>query len=155
VDHEGKDTHLGGTSLVELDGTLLHLGVRVKGVPAIVDSAVSEVTDEFTLAGDITHDELQEETEANDLAPAFLRDSGESTESRRDIREAEARVVDVSGKTDTGRGDEVTGDGKHGDTSVLELDLTKAVEAALRGVAQQTQGVEEAKLWQRNKKDQM
>jgi hypothetical protein len=36
VDHKGKDSHLGGTALVELDGTLLELGLLIKGVPAEV-----------------------------------------------------------------------------------------------------------------------
>jgi hypothetical protein len=34
----GQDSHLGGTALVELDGTLLELGLFIEGVPAEVDS---------------------------------------------------------------------------------------------------------------------
>jgi hypothetical protein len=30
VDHKGKDSHLGGTTLVEFDGTLLQLGFLCK-----------------------------------------------------------------------------------------------------------------------------
>jgi len=32
VNHQGKHTHLGGTALVKLDGTLLELGFFIKSV---------------------------------------------------------------------------------------------------------------------------
>ena len=39
--------------------------------------------------------------------------------------------VDVAAKTDTRSGGDVSEDGKHRHTAVLELDLTKAVKAVL------------------------
>ena len=44
VDHKGQHTHLGSTSLVQLDGTLLELGFLIEGVPAEVDESVSVVS---------------------------------------------------------------------------------------------------------------
>lgn len=44
VHHEAKDTHLGGTSVVEFDSTLSHLGLVIELVPAKVDVTVSPVT---------------------------------------------------------------------------------------------------------------
>ena len=52
VDHKTEETHLGGTAVVELDGTLLELGFFVKRVPAKVEVSVSEVTREFS-SGDV------------------------------------------------------------------------------------------------------
>jgi hypothetical protein len=52
VDHKGKDSHLGGAALVELDGTLGELGLGIEGVPSVVDGSVTEVTNK----GDVTHD---------------------------------------------------------------------------------------------------
>jgi hypothetical protein len=60
VNQKGKDTHLGGTALVELDGTtalveldgtLLQLGLLVEGVPSEVDVVITEVADEFSSGG--------------------------------------------------------------------------------------------------------
>ena len=62
--HESEDSHHGGTALVELNGTLLELGLRIEGVPAKVDGSVAEVTDVLTRSGDVTHDHLEEEDEA-------------------------------------------------------------------------------------------
>eukprot|EP00529_Nitzschia_sp_RCC80_P036396 CAMPEP_0113474770 /NCGR_PEP_ID=MMETSP0014_2-20120614/18766_1 /TAXON_ID=2857 /ORGANISM="Nitzschia sp." /LENGTH=197 /DNA_ID=CAMNT_0000367649 /DNA_START=351 /DNA_END=944 /DNA_ORIENTATION=+ /assembly_acc=CAM_ASM_000159 len=41
VDHQCQETHLGGTAVVELDGTLGELGGFVEGVPAEVDESVT------------------------------------------------------------------------------------------------------------------
>ena len=45
VDHQSKDTHHGGTAVVELDGTLLELGLLVEVIPAEVDVSITEITD--------------------------------------------------------------------------------------------------------------
>ena len=82
----------------------------------------------------------------NDLADSLLGHSAQGTESVGDITEGGSRVVDVARKTDAGGGGEVSSNGKHGDTSVLELDLTEAAEASLTGTVQHTSRVVEAKL---------
>jgi hypothetical protein len=40
VDHKGKDTHHGGTAIVELNGTLLGLRRGIKSVPAKVNGTI-------------------------------------------------------------------------------------------------------------------
>jgi hypothetical protein len=145
VDHEGKDSHHGGTALVELDGTLLHLGLLIKGIPSIVDGVVTEVTDEFS-SGDVLHDsELKETNQGNNLANSGSRDGVEGGETIWDIGKGEARVVNVSGETDPSLSDEVSDDGEHGDTSVLDLDVTETVELLLVTVGDQAEGIEESK----------
>jgi hypothetical protein len=72
VDHKGEDTHLGGTALVELDGTLLELVLFVEGIPVEVDVVVPEVTNNFS-SGDVLHDSnLQKADESDDLGNTSL-----------------------------------------------------------------------------------
>ena len=52
-------------------------------------------------------------------------------------------VVDVTWQTDSVLLDEVSEDGKHGDTSVLKLDVTKTVELGLVNIGDQTKRVVE------------
>ena len=145
MDHKGKDTHHGGTSLVKLDGTLGKLGFLIEGVPSEVKGVVTEVTDEFS-SGDVLHDgKLKEANEGNKLGNSGSRDGVEGGESVGDILELESRVVNVSGETDSGFLDKVSNNGKHGDTSVLDLDVSETVELFLVSISNQAEGVEESK----------
>jgi len=57
VDHKSKDSELGGTAVVELDGTLLKLGLFIKVIPSEVDVSVTEVTNVFISGSwNITHE---------------------------------------------------------------------------------------------------
>jgi hypothetical protein len=47
VYHESKDSELGGTSVVQLQSTLLELLLVGEGVPSKVDASVTEVTNEL------------------------------------------------------------------------------------------------------------
>ena len=53
-------------------------------------------------------------------------------------------VVDVTWETDSGFLDKVSSDGKHGDTSVLELDVSETVELLLVTVLDESERVEES-----------
>jgi hypothetical protein len=145
VDHKGKDSHHGGTALVELNGTLLHLGLLIKGVPSVVNGVVTEVTDEFS-SGDVLHDgKLKGANESNNLGDSGSRDGVEGGETIGDIGKGKARVVNVSGETDSSLGDEVSNDGEHTDAAVLDLDVTETVELLLVTVGDQAEGIEESK----------
>jgi len=145
VNHKGKDTHHGGTALVELDGTLLQLGLFVEAVPAEVNGVIAEVTHEFS-SSDVLHDtELEEANESNYLSNSGARDGVESGESIGDVFELEARVVDVSRETDSGFRDKVSNNGKHRDTAVLDLDVSEAVKLLLVTISDKAKGIEEAK----------
>ena len=69
VHHESEDTELGGTSVVEFDGTLLELGLFIKAVPSEINVSVAEVTHEFVSgSGNITHERAFEHSnKGNDL----------------------------------------------------------------------------------------
>jgi hypothetical protein len=145
VDHKGQDTHLGGTALVELDGTLGELGLLVEGVPSEIEGIVTEVTDEFS-SDDVLHDgKLKEANQGNDLGNSSTRDGVEGGETIRDVSEGKSGVVNVSGKTDSGLGDKVSDNSKHTDASVLDLDVTETIELLLVTISDDSERIEESK----------
>ena len=149
MDHESKDTHHGGTAVVELDGTLGELGLLVKGVPAEVEGAVPEVTDELVSGSlDVLHDAKLENTdEGDDLGKSGSRDGVRSVDGGPAVGERVERVsglVDASAEVDSGAGDDVSEEGKLGDTSVLDLDVSEALESLLVGVVKEAKRIEES-----------
>ena len=151
VDHESKDSQHSGTAVVELDGTLLELGLFVEGVPAEVDVSVTEVSNVFvSSSGNITHEgNLQKSNEGDDLALSVEGDGIRSDQSGNTVGvrvEGVSGVVDVSGEVDSGAGDDLTQEGKLSDTSVLDLNVTETVEALLGAVSgEHAEGIEESK----------
>jgi hypothetical protein len=114
VNHQGKDTHHGGTALVEFDSTLLELSFGIESVPSEVNGSVTEVTNEFGFSGQVTHDGGFEDTnEEKELNKSTSGDGLEGGETVGDGSEGSSGVVDISGETDTGFLDEVTNNGKH------------------------------------------
>ena len=149
MDHKSKDSHHGGTSVVQLNSTLGKLGLLIEGVPSEVKGTVTEVTDEFVLAGNILHDtELKSTNEGEDLGESGRGDGIGAEEGGKAVGvgvEGVAGVVNVSIEVDSGAGDDLSQEGKLADTAVLDLDVTKTVEALLVGTIEQAEGVEEAK----------
>jgi len=150
VDHKSEDTHHGGTAVVELDGTLLELGLLIKVIPAEVNVSVTEVTDEFVSGSwDVLHDgALQESNKGDHLdktggGDGVGADEGGDTVGER--VEGVTGVVDGSWEVDSGTGDDLSKEGKHTDTSVLDLDETEAVEAIFILSCDDTEGIVEAK----------
>ncbi|EJK45349.1 hypothetical protein THAOC_36041 [Thalassiosira oceanica] len=150
VDHKSKDAHHGGTAVVKLDATLGELSLLIKGVPAEVEGAVPEVTDELVSSSlDVLHDEELENTnESNDLGKSSSRDGVRSVDGGPAVGERVERVsgrVDASAEVDSGAGDDVSEEGKLGDTSVLDLDVSETVESLLVGVVKEAERIEESK----------
>ena len=147
MNHKSKDTHHGGTAVVQLNGTLGELGLFVKGVPAEVKSSVTEVTNVLVASSlNVLHDsKLKEAYEGKDLEGSSDRNLKGASPALSDIREGGSRVVNVSGKTDSGTSGDLAKEGKLGDTPVLELDVTETVETLLVGIIEQSQRIEETK----------
>ena len=102
MDHQSEDTHLSGTSLVELNSTLLELRFGVKLVPSKVNESISEITRELSLSSDVLHDEkLQEANEANNLGKSLSWDGGEGSKASRDRGEGVTGKVNVSRKANS------------------------------------------------------
>ena len=146
VDHEAKKTHHGGTALVELDGTLLKLGFFIKSVPAEVKGTVAEVTGEFGFSSNVLHDgQFQETNEGKNLEGTGNRDGEGSIPARSEVRELGSVVGDFTGEVDTGLVDQVSNNTKHADTSVLDFNVTKAIELFLVAIGNKAKGIEETK----------
>ena len=151
VDGKAKDAHHGGTALVELDGALLELLLLGEGVPAEVNAEghVAEIAGELTGSGNIAHDEeLEPSDEEDDLEEALTGDgigTVKGGEAVGDVGELTATEVDGTAKVDTGTGDDVAKEGKHGNAAVLDLNVTETVELLLVAVGDKAEGIEESK----------
>ena len=146
MNHKSKNSHHSGTALVELDGTLLKLGVLIQLIPSEINETITEVTNEVILSGNILHDKkLKESNEEKNLEGSISRNLEGASPSLSDIRELGSIHGDVSGKTKSGTGDDLSEEGKLTDTPVLDLNVTETVETALPSLIEQSQRIEEAK----------
>jgi hypothetical protein len=151
VNHKSEDSHHGGTAVVELDGTLLELGLLIKVIPAEVNVSVTEVTNVLVSSSrNITHEgALKNSNEGDDLNKSGSGDGVGAEEGGNTVGEGVegvSGVVDGSGKVDSGTGHDLSEEGKLGNTSVLDLNVTEAVESLLGAVSRKhTEGIEESK----------
>ena len=132
MDHEAEDAHLGGTTVVELDGLLL-LVLAPLGSAALLD---------LLLLG--AEAQLHEADEGEDLGSTGGRDDVEGLEAGGNIGKLEA-VGDLSRETDTSGGHKVAKDGKHRDAAVLGLHVTEAVKTLLVSIVEEAEGIPETK----------
>jgi hypothetical protein len=150
VNHESKDSELGGTAVVELDGTLGELGFLIERVPAKVNVSVAEITNKFISGSfNVTHDSAFEETnEGDELDKSGGGDGVGANKGGNSVGvrgERVTRVVNASWKMDSGTGGDLSKEGQHADTSVLDLDVTKTVESFFIRTVQEAQGIPKAK----------
>ncbi len=150
VDHKSEGSHHGGTSVVELDGTLGKLGLLVKGVPSKVKGSVAEVTDEFVSGSlNVLHDEeFEGGNKGNNLQKSGLRNGIRSRDGSPSVREGVEGVsglVDGSRKVGSVTGGDLSKEGKHTDASVLDLDVSETVELFLVTVFDESKRIEESK----------
>jgi len=97
--------------------------------------------------GVLHHTELEGANEENNLGKARSGDGIRAIDGGPAVGEGVervSRVVDVAREVDTGAGDDVSQEGELGNASVLDLDVTEAVESLLVGAIKQAEGVEEA-----------
>jgi hypothetical protein len=152
VNHKSEDTHHSGTSVVQLNGTLLELGLLIERVPAEVNESVTEVTDEFTrlgTVGGVLHDEkLKKSNEKKDLSSSGSRDGVRASNGGETVGE---RVERVSGSIDGSRevvsrtGGDLSKESKLSNTSVLDLNVTETVETLLVGIIEHAERIVESK----------
>ena len=118
--------------------SLFTYGLLIEFVPAEVNVSVTEVTDELVSgSGNILHDgDFKETNEADDLSNSVERNGIRSLDGGNTVRvgvEGVTRVVNVSWKVDSGTGDDVSEETKHGNTAVLDLDVSETIESFLIG----------------------
>ena len=109
--------------------------------PAKVDGSVSEVTREFS-SGNVLHDaNLKEANKGKNLQSTSDRDGGRGSPARSEVGELGSRVVNITREVDAGLVDQEANNGKHGDTSVLEFDITKTLELFLVSIGDEAKRV--------------
>mmetsp|Transcript_1782 Transcript_1782/g.2136 ORF Transcript_1782/g.2136 Transcript_1782/m.2136 type:complete len:229 (-) Transcript_1782:62-748(-) len=151
VNHKSEDSHHSSTSVVELDSTLLKLGLLIKVIPSEVNVSVTEVTNELVSGSwNILHESnLKKTDEGNKLNKSSSWDGVRSDKGGNSVRvgvEGVSGVVDASWKVDSSAGDNLSKESKLGDTSVLDLYVTKAVETFLVNISvQKSKRIEESK----------
>jgi len=134
VHHKGKDTHLGGAAVVQLDGALLVdeiLGPAILGGHLLLAPGL-----DLVLAVEESH--LQQTDGVEDHEGVAL-ESGQASKTGGDLVKA------LNGPPSASSGHEVAKDGKHRNTAVLGLHVTESVESLLGGVVQETQRIPETK----------
>jgi hypothetical protein len=150
VNHKSKNSHHGGTSVVQFNGTLRELGLFIKVIPSEVDVTVTEVTGEFGKSWNLTHESAFEDSNSGD----HLHNSGggdvvvseDGSNSIGERVEGVTSVVDGSWKVESGTGGDLAKEGQHTDASVLDLDVTKTFESFFGGITREkTERIEEAK----------
>lgn len=145
VSNETGDTHHGCPAVVEFDGSLPKLGVGVKLVPAKVERAISEITNELGLTKGVPVHHLGNGKEGGHLqedrvAVLGLVQGWESLEAIGDTLK--------TGDTNASGSGEVTDHGQHGNTAMLEFNRSETVEALLAAICTtQIQRIKEAQLY--------
>ena len=135
VNHQGKDAHLGGTAVVQLDGELLVDGLLVPSGGLQLSSL------NLVLAGsEATFDGGDGQQGAEDGLHGKVSQSGKAT-----LDGGEVVAGGQAGrKTVASGGDKVAEDGKLGDAAVLGLNGTKALKLGLVSIVQKTQRIPKA-----------
>jgi hypothetical protein len=145
VDHKTKNSHLSGTAVVELDGTLLELCLFVVVAdPANRESRAREVSWKGSL-GLLPSDKLQGTNKDEDLSKASSRHGTQGSKAGWNVREGCSIVGDISWQTDPCVVSEEANDSKHADTSMLELNKSKTVELLLVSIGKKSERIEESK----------
>ena len=146
MDHQGEESHLRSTAVVEFDGALLEFCSLVKRLPAKVNGAVAEVSNVFvSSAGDALHDgNLQQAHKGQNLEGTGGGDRLTSSPSGGDVGELGAIVRDEARQSDTSGGDKVPHNAEHANAAVLDLDVPEAVELGLVAVGNDAQRIPEA-----------
>ena len=117
MNHKSKDSHHGGTSVVQLNGTLGELGLLIELIPSEVNVSVTEVTNVLVSgSGNITHEgTLKDSDEGDDLDKSSSGDGVRSEKGGNTVGERVegiSSIVDGSRKVDSGTGDNLSKEGK-------------------------------------------
>mmetsp|Transcript_24927 Transcript_24927/g.52918 ORF Transcript_24927/g.52918 Transcript_24927/m.52918 type:complete len:253 (+) Transcript_24927:55-813(+) len=139
-DHVSKDSHHGGTSVVQFNIKLAGLFFRVFDITSEPSNSVVSV-----VLGSRHPCEFDKSDEEEDLGKSSRRDGGNSGHSSWDVRELKiGRRGKVSIEDDVVVVDNGSDNGSHGNTSVLALDGTTTFEGLWLSV-QPSKRIEDSK----------
>jgi hypothetical protein len=151
VNHASKDSHHGGTSLVEFLGAkLVLLFFRRVSKETNWDSGSAKVSREGTFVL-LPETNLQHSNETDNLGNSGNRDGGDGSETSRDIGELRSGEINVTRKTSTSPSGQIPEESELSNTSVLNLNITKAIKSGLVAALKKAEGIKESK-WRLNTK---
>jgi hypothetical protein len=144
VDDQTPNAHHGGPAVVDLNRAFL-------GLPLVTLTRPFEIGltgRAGVVAGELPALErrcanLHAKDEHHDLHETGGWDGIQTRQTGRHIGKGDV-TAEHTGETHTGEGDEITNDGEHGNTAVLELTESQAVKLFLRRVRRQLERVEKA-----------
>lgn len=149
VHHQTQDAHHGGTSVVQLNASLSELGFGAELVPSEINESIAEVTREFSITSDVLHDkELKNTNEKDDLSKSGLRNGVRARDGGKTVgvvRELITIQIDAPREVDSSSGGDLSKECKHGDTTVLQFNVSEAVELRLISVGNESQRIVESK----------
>ena len=151
-DHGAEDSEHGSTALVDLNVELVELLLSLKEVGDERSSVSAAVV--TAVVGGGPDGELADSAEEDNLRDSGKRNGEKSVDTVGDVGEADAQLLrEVSGELNVGVVEKHTDDGNHGNTAVLALDGTTALEARVEsgevlgrvGSTEESNGVVQAK----------
>ena len=134
------------TSIVEFNRTFAELFFRGECVPSEIKGSVAEVTREFS-SDHVPHDgQLENADKENDLNQTRLWHGGQGGETVGNILEGGSIVANVARKAPSRFLAQVSEHGQHTNATMLQLDVSQAVELGLVAVGHKAQRIVESKL---------
>jgi hypothetical protein len=127
-------------------------GFLIKVIPSEVNVSVTEVTNELVSSSwnRLHESTFQHGNEGNDLDKTGSGDAVRSEKGGNTVGvrvEGVSGVVDGSRKVDSGTGGDLAQKGQLCNTSVLDFDISKTIEAGFIFTTQLSKGIEETKRW--------
>jgi len=135
VDHESKESQHSVTSVVKINTTCEVLLLLVEGVPPKFKTIVTEVTNKLAWLRTVDkihyHEIFKETSKGKHLEKTGIRNGLDDGSTVGYGFEGSSGKIDLSWKTYSVAGDDLTKESKHADAVVLDLDITKAVKTLL------------------------
>ena len=145
MDHEGKETHLGGTSLVQFLGAkVVHLLLAGATEEADGEGRSGEVTWEGSF-GLLPSGNLKGTAECEDLECAWNWNGEGRVPSGSEVGELGSIGGDITWEVDASLVDKVSNNTELADTSVLNLNTTETIELGLVTISYHAKRIEETK----------
>lgn len=146
VDDQAPDAHHGSSAVVQFNSSLSKLGLLVELVPSEVKSSVTVVTREFSLVVQpvgVTVDNF-----CNNKEESHLHKDVSAAIGGQKVWEGSKTIRDIlsTWESDSSGSNQISGNGKHGNASVLELNLADEVELFLVTVSDDAKRIPQTKL---------
>mmetsp|Transcript_1471 Transcript_1471/g.3088 ORF Transcript_1471/g.3088 Transcript_1471/m.3088 type:complete len:203 (-) Transcript_1471:3-611(-) len=141
MNHDTQDSHLRSTSIVQFNSTLSILPLFWFGVPAEINKSITVVTREGPIAIGICHGNGEKQDGEQSKRESSANFTGETLHDKR--LETKGSIFHTR-QANAGSCGQPTGDGKHGATSMADLNFSQMVKVGRVFILEKIQGVEES-----------